>query len=371
MFRFFRHSKKDVTDGQNAPVEDRSAAPPPPSKPDTTPPPFGRDDASDHATDAKAAKAADDSDAATRLSWRERLRHVALTRNLAQLFGRNPRLDEGLLDEIETVLLMADVGVTTTSELIARLGDQIKARAFANAQALWLALRTELLHVLLPVARPLQISASPTPFVILVVGINGVGKTTSIGKLAMHLKQDGQRVLLAASDTFRAAAVAQLQAWGERNDVAVIAQGQTADAASVAYDAFQAAKARHASVLIVDTAGRLHTQTGLMNELSKIARVLAKVDATAPHEVLMVIDGTTGQNALSQVRLFVAAVPVSGLIVTKLDGSAKGGVIFALAREFSIPIRYIGVGETLADLRPFDPHTVIDALLPAHLPNQA
>jgi fused signal recognition particle receptor len=203
--------------------------------------------------------------------------------------------------------------------------------------------------------------------VLLTVGVNGVGKTTTIGKLARRFKDQGHSLMLAAGDTFRAAAVAQLQAWGERNGVPVVAQGQNADAASVAFDALQAAQARGIEILIADTAGRLHTQQGLMAELGKIRRVLGKLDPAAPHEVLMVIDGTTGQNALSQLRQFHAAVGVTGLVVTKLDGTAKGGVVFALAREFGIPIRYAGIGERPEDLRVFDAGAFVDALLPSSL----
>ena len=240
----------------------------------------------------------------------------------------------------------------------------MKSREFADAQALLQALRAELIALLAPVAIPLQIDASRKPFVVLTVGVNGVGKTTTIGKLARRFKEQGHGLMLAAGDTFRAAAVAQLQAWGDRNGVPVIAQGQDADAASVAFDALQAARARGIDVLIADTAGRLHTQQGLMAELGKIRRVLGKLDPDAPHEVLMVIDGTTGQNALSQLRQFHAAVGVTGLVVTKLDGTAKGGVVFALAREFGIPIRYAGIGERSEDLRVFDAEAFVDALLP-------
>jgi fused signal recognition particle receptor len=243
----------------------------------------------------------------------------------------------------------------------------MKEREFADAQALLKALRTDLIALIAPVAKPLVIDASRKPFVVLTVGVNGVGKTTTIGKLARRFKQDGHSLMLAAGDTFRAAAVAQLQTWGERNGVPVVAQGQDADAASVAFDALQSAKSRGFDVLIADTAGRLHTQTGLMNELGKIRRVLGKIDDTAPHEVLMVIDGTTGQNALSQLRQFHAAVGVTGLVVTKLDGTAKGGVVFALAREFGIPIRYAGIGERVEDLRVFDAEAFVDALLPEAL----
>jgi len=299
--------------------------------------------------------------------WRERLRGSGFARGLGGLFSRNPKLDDDLLDEIETALITADVGVTATTELVEQLRKRMKAREFADAAALLAALRAELVALLQPVAKPLAIDAAAKPFVVLTVGVNGVGKTTTIGKLAKRYKDEGRGLMLAAGDTFRAAAVAQLQAWGERNGVAVVAQGQNADAASVAFDALQAAKARGVDVLIADTAGRLHTQQGLMAELGKIRRVLGKIDPTAPHEVLMVIDGTTGQNALSQLRQFHAAVNVTGLVVTKLDGSAKGGVVFALAREFGIPIRYAGIGERPEDLRVFDAEAFVEALLPDEL----
>jgi fused signal recognition particle receptor len=299
--------------------------------------------------------------------WRDRLRNSGFARSFGGLFSRNPRLDDDLLDEIETALITADVGVPATTALVEGLRKRMKAREFTDAPALLAALRAELVGMLRPVSQPLVIDRNAKPFVVLTVGVNGVGKTTTIGKLAKRFKDEGHGLMLAAGDTFRAAAVAQLQAWGQRNGVTVIAQGQNADAASVAFDALQAGKARGTDVLIADTAGRLHTQTGLMNELGKIRRVLGKVDATAPHEVLMVIDGTTGQNALSQLRQFHAAVGVTGLVVTKLDGTAKGGVVFALAREFGIPIRFAGIGERPEDLRVFDPEAFVDALLPEAL----
>ncbi len=305
--------------------------------------------------------------AAGKPGWRERLRGSGFARGLGGLFARNPKLDDELLDEIETALLTADVGVSATSALVENLRKRMKAREFADANALLKALRAELIALLAPVAQPLRIDAAAKPFVVLTVGVNGVGKTTTIGKLARRFKEDGHSLMLAAGDTFRAAAVAQLQTWGERNGVPVVAQGQDADAASVAFDALQAAKARGIEVLIADTAGRLHTQQGLMAELGKIRRVLGKLDPAAPHEVLMVIDGTTGQNALSQLRQFHAAVGVTGLVVTKLDGTAKGGVVFALAREFGIPIRYAGIGERSEDLRVFDAEAFVDALLPEAL----
>lgn len=304
--------------------------------------------------------------AAGKPGWRQRIGSI-LTRDIAELLGRNPILDDDLLDEIETALLSADVGVTATTALVDSLRDRMRARAFADAGALLKALRADLIALLRPVALPLPIDAAKKPFVILTVGVNGAGKTTTIGKLARRYKDEGRSLMLAAGDTFRAAAVAQLQAWGERNGVAVIAQGQNADAASVAFDALQAAKARGIDVLIADTAGRLHTQGGLMDELAKVARVLRKLDPEAPHEVLMVIDGTTGQNAIHQVRKFSEKIPVTGLVVTKLDGTAKGGVVFALAREFGIPIRFAGIGERPEDLRVFDAEAFVDALLPEAL----
>lgn len=318
-------------------------------------------------TDAALAPAAPG-----KAGWRERLRNSGFSRSMAGLFSRNPKLDEDLLDDIETALLTADVGIAATTPLVASLRQRMQRREFADATVLLAALRADLVAMLLPVAQPLVIDDRAKPFVILTVGVNGVGKTTTIGKLARRFKQDGHSLMLAAGDTFRAAAVAQLQAWGERNGVPVIAQGQNTqgkggDAASVAFDALQAARSHGTDVLIADTAGRLHTQTGLMDELGKIKRVIGKVDAAAPHEVLMVIDGTTGQNALSQLRQFHAAVGVTGLVVTKLDGTAKGGVIFALAREFGIPIRYVGIGERSEDLRVFDAAAFVDALLPEAL----
>jgi fused signal recognition particle receptor len=312
----------------------------------------------------KAARAAAEK-AAAREQVKETMGASLLARTLGGLFSGNPRLDEDLLEELETALLSADVGVTATASLVDSMRKRMKAREFVDARALHEALRAELLAILAPIAKPLQLDATKQPFVVLTVGVNGVGKTTTIGKLAHRFQQDGFSLMLAAGDTFRAAAVEQLKVWGERNDVAVVSQGQNADAASVAYDGLQAAKARGFDVLIADTAGRLHTQAGLMAELGKIRRVLGKLDPEAPHEVLMVIDGTTGQNALSQLRAFHAAVGVTGLVVTKLDGSAKGGVLFALAREFGIPIRYVGLGEKREDLRIFDPEAFVDAILPA------
>ena len=284
---------------------------------------------------------------------------------LGSLFDRNPTLDEDLLEEIETALLTADLGIAVTTDLIDTLRQRIKRRELADADALYASLRADLLALIEPLAAPLEIDLEAKPHVVLVVGVNGAGKTTTIGKLAKHLKLSGANVMLGAGDTFRAAAVEQLKVWGERNDVMVVAQGTGADSASVIFDALQSAKSKGVDVLLADTAGRLHTQTHLMSELSKVKRVMTKLDPTAPHEVLLVLDGTTGQNAINQARQFNEAMGVTGLVVTKLDGSAKGGIIFALAREFKLPIRYIGVGEKLADLRVFDPADFVDALLPA------
>jgi fused signal recognition particle receptor len=304
-----------------------------------------------------------------RKSWRERLAGSVFNRDVRELLGGNPILDDALLDELETVLIRADVGVAASAALVESLRARVAKRKFANAIALLDALRNDLVALLAPVAQPLRIDPAVRPFVILMVGVNGVGKTTTIGKLARRLQNDGHSVVLAAGDTFRAAAVEQLTTWGERNRVPVIAQGSGADSASVIFDALQSARSKQLDVLIADTAGRLHTQAGLMDELTKIRRVLAKLDAAAPHEVLLVIDGTTGQNAVNQTRQFLAAIGVTGLVVTKLDGTAKGGVVFALAKEFGLPIRYVGLGESAEDLREFDPVAFVDALLPASLGN--
>ena len=298
-------------------------------------------------------------------SWRDRLAGAGLSRALAGVFARNPKLDEDLLEELETALLSADVGVKASTALVEDLRRRIRAREFADANALLGALRDDLLAILQPVARPLVIGDSgQKPFVLMVVGVNGVGKTTTIGKLAHHLKREGAQVMLAAGDTFRAAAVQQLQVWGERNAVPVVSQGEGADSASVIFDAFQAARAAGVDVLVADTAGRLHTKSGLMDELSKIGRVLRRLDEYAPHEVLLVLDATTGQNALQQLQQFHQALIVTGLAITKLDGTARGGVIFAIAKEYNLPIRYVGVGETLDDLRVFDPVAYVDGILP-------
>jgi fused signal recognition particle receptor len=303
-------------------------------------------------------------------AWRERLAGSGFARGLSALFTRHPLLDDAFADELETCLITADVGIATASEIVERLRERASKREFAAADVLLAALREELIARLKPVEKPLDVGGHK-PFVLLMVGVNGVGKTTTIGKLAWRFRQEGRAVLLAAGDTFRAAAVEQLQTWGARNEAPVIAQGSGADSASVIFDALQTARSRGADVLIADTAGRLHTQAGLMDELAKIRRVLGKLDAQAPHEVLLVIDGTTGQNAIQQVRQFRDCVGASGLVVTKLDGTAKGGVMFALAREFALPIRYVGLGEHAQDLRVFDAEAFVDGLLPATLGSNA
>jgi fused signal recognition particle receptor len=286
------------------------------------------------------------------------------TRNgLTSLFQQKQAIDADLLEQLHDNLLLADVGIETTTLLIERLQQRIKRHEVSDSTALLSALRDEMIKLLQSYAKPLIIDAAAKPFVILVVGVNGAGKTTTIGKLAQHLQQHKQSVLLAAGDTFRAAAVEQLQAWGERTQIPVIAQRSGADSAAVIYDAYQAALARKIDVLIADTAGRLHTQNNLMIELQKITRVLTKTHAQAPHEVLLVLDGSAGQNSLQQARQFNTAVNVTGICITKLDGTAKGGIIFAIATQLGLPIRFIGVGESVDDLQEFDATEFVDALL--------
>jgi len=287
---------------------------------------------------------------------------ASLTGGLADLFSVGKKIDEDLLEEIETSLLMADVGVTATSEIIDSLTEKLERNQLKDGEALRKALREELHGLLKDVTKPLQIDSGKTPYVILVVGVNGVGKTTTIGKLTRKFQSEGKSVMLAAGDTFRAAAVEQLQVWGERNDVPVIAQHTGADSASVIFDAIESAKARGTDILIADTAGRLQNKDNLMNELSKVVRVMKKLDESAPHEVMLVLDAGTGQNALSQAQVFQQAVGVSGITLTKLDGTAKGGIVFAIARQLQLPIRYIGVGEQAEDLRTFDAETFVSAL---------
>jgi fused signal recognition particle receptor len=281
---------------------------------------------------------------------------------LGNLFLGRKTLDDDLFEELETQLLIADVGMEATNTIIESLTAKVARKQLADGDALYQALREELTNLLRPVEQPLVIDQQKKPFVILVVGVNGVGKTTTIGKLAKRFQNEGKKVLLAAGDTFRAAAVEQLQVWGERNQVQVIAQHTGADSASVIFDAVQAAQARGIDVIIADTAGRLHNKNHLMDELSKVKRVMSKLDVTAPHEVLLVLDAGTGQNALSQAEQFRDAAGVTGLVLTKLDGTAKGGIIFALSKKFNLPVRFIGVGEGIDDLQPFVADDFVKAL---------
>lgn len=275
---------------------------------------------------------------------------------------KDKKIDDELFEELETQLLTADVGVPTTLKIVEQLTEQADRRQLQDAAALYELLQSNLTELLEPVAQPLKLSEQDGPYVILMVGVNGVGKTTTIGKLAQQFKQQGKSVMLAAGDTFRAAAVEQLQVWGERNDIPVVAQHTGADSASVIFDAVEAARARGVDVLIADTAGRLQNKAHLMDELKKVVRVMKKIDPNAPHEVMLALDAGTGQNAISQAKLFTEAVGVTGITLTKLDGTAKGGIIFAIADQFKIPIRYIGVGEGIDDLRPFHAEEFVAAL---------
>ena len=293
---------------------------------------------------------------------------LAKTRNglvegLTGLILGAKRIDDALLEDIETQLLSADVGVEATDAIIQRLTTKVSRKELADPDTLLHALKEELAALLRVAEGPLtDLPETQGPFVILMVGVNGVGKTTTIGKLAHRFRQQGKQVMLAAGDTFRAAAVEQLQVWGERNGIPVIAQAAGADAASVAYDALKSARAREVDVLLIDTAGRLHTQSNLMDELTKVKRVIAKLDSAAPHEVMLTLDAGVGQNALVQARQFHEAVGLTGINLTKLDGTAKGGVIFALAQNLDAPIRFIGVGEGIEDLRPFRAEEFVEAL---------
>ncbi len=286
-----------------------------------------------------------------------------LNTDVRDLVRLRKKIDDELLEELETQLITADVGVEATRAIIDDLTQRISRHQLDDADALMAALRENMRDILAPASAPLDLTGGPRPFVILMVGVNGVGKTTTIGKLARRFQDEGLSVMLAAGDTFRAAAVEQLQIWGERNNIPVIAQHSGADSASVIFDAVQAAKARGTDVLIADTAGRLHTQANLMEELKKVKRVMGKLDPEAPHEVLLVVDAGTGQNALAQAQQFYQAVGVTGIALTKLDGTAKGGIIFAIAQKLGLPIRFIGVGEGIEDLRPFDAGDFVDALL--------
>lgn len=285
-----------------------------------------------------------------------------LTRDLSTLFSAD-KLTPDALEEIETRLLLADAGIDATEWLMERLRNEVNAGRIRNPKQLRATLRTSLIELLAPIAKPLQMPPFIKPFILFVAGVNGVGKTTTIGKLAARYKGEGKRVLLAAGDTFRAAAVQQLQTWAERSGVPIHSQGEGADSASVIFDAVQSAKSRDFDLVIADTAGRLHTQAHLMDELRKIKRVVQKHDPYAPHEVLLVVDATTGGNALTQAIQFHEAIGLTGLVITKLDGTAKGGILLAIARRLALPVRFIGLGEALEDLQVFDAEAYADALI--------
>jgi fused signal recognition particle receptor len=287
-----------------------------------------------------------------------------LGKRLGALLLAHPNINEELFEEIETTLITSDIGAQAAIGIVDNLRAAVSNKVIKEPGQLLPAVQAELFEIIEPCEQFLAVDEQRKPFVILMVGVNGAGKTTTIGKLAQRFRQDGLSVMLAAGDTFRAAAVEQLKSWGERNDVAVVAQGSGADSAAVIYDALESARARNIDVLIADTAGRLHTQSNLMEELKKISRVMGRIDESAPHEVMLVVDAGTGQNALNQAREFNQAVGVTGITITKLDGTAKGGVLFAIAHELDVPIRFIGVGEAARDLRPFDAGSFVNAILP-------
>lgn len=289
--------------------------------------------------------------------------HEILNTDVMDLIQGQQEIDEDLLEQFEDNLMMADVGIEATQYISNHLAEVILDKKINTREDMYQALQSSMNNILVDSEKPLMIDREKKPFVILMVGINGAGKTTTIGKLAQQFKDSGHSVMLAAGDTFRSAAVEQLQNWGQRLDIPVISQGRGSDAASVIYDALQSAQSRQMDVLIADTAGRLHTQDNLMNELEKIKRVLAKLDPTAPHETMLVLDAGTGQNALMQAKHFNEAIGISGITLTKLDGTAKGGIIFSIARQMKLPIRYIGVGESAQDLRVFKSEEFINALL--------
>ncbi len=298
-----------------------------------------------------------------RLKQRLSKTRSSITDGISNAILGKKEIDDELLEEIETQLLVSDMGVEASMAIIERLTDRISRKQLSDASSLFDALEEEMNTILEPVAIPFRIDPSKNPYVILMVGINGAGKTTTIGKLAKKFQNEGYSVMLAAGDTFRAAAVEQLQVWGERNNIPVIAQHTGADSASVIFDAVEAGKARNIDIIIADTAGRLHTQANLMEELAKVKRVTSKLDNSAPHEVMLVVDAGTGQNALNQAEQFNKTIGLNGITVTKLDGTAKGGIIFAIAKKLAIPIRFIGVGEGIDDLRPFNAQEFVSALL--------
>ena len=313
--------------------------------------------------DKASADAAQVSGMLGRLRQRLRRTRSTLTEGLARLVLGKKVIDAELLEEIEAQLLMADVGVEATQQIISDLTARVQRKVLNDPETLFSSLREDMAAILEPCSQPLAIPDGTQPFVILVAGVNGSGKTTTIGKLAKRFQEHGRSVMLAAGDTFRAAAIEQLQEWGRRNAITVIAQHTGADSASVVFDAVQAAMSRGIDVLIADTAGRLHTQANLMEELKKVRRVIQKICPSAPHEVMLVLDASIGQNALVQALQFHQAVGVTGIVLTKLDGTAKGGIIFAIAKRLALPIRFIGVGEDIDDLRVFDAQEFVDALL--------
>ena len=334
-------------------------------KKDKTPPPTPDAPASAPAPEIPTAPDTTEAAAETKLSWTERLKNgLAKTRSqlgnqLASLFGGG-KIDEDVYEELETILLTSDVGVAATQALLEQIRQRVKRQSLSDTTQLKQALKDALLELLAPLEKPLE-TTTHQPFVIMLAGVNGAGKTTSIGKLANLFQAQGKSVLIAAGDTFRAAAREQLQAWGDRNNVHVVAQ-ESGDPAAVIFDAVNSAKARNIDIVLADTAGRLPTQLNLMEEIRKVQRVIGKALPGAPHEILLVLDANTGQNAISQVKAFDDALGVTGLVLSKLDGTAKGGVIAAIAQARPIPIRYIGVGETIADLRPFKAEEFVDAL---------
>jgi fused signal recognition particle receptor len=334
-------------------------------KKDKTPPPTPEVPASTSAPETSPPPAPTESAAENKLSWTERLKNgLAKTRSqlgnqLASLFGGG-KIDEDVYEELETILLTSDVGVAATQALLEQIRQRVKRQSLSDTTQLKQALKDALLELLAPLEKPLE-TTTHQPFVIMLAGVNGAGKTTSIGKLANLFQAQGKSVLIAAGDTFRAAAREQLQAWGDRNNVHVVAQ-ESGDPAAVIFDAVNSAKARNIDIVLADTAGRLPTQLNLMEEIRKVQRVIGKALPGAPHEILLVLDANTGQNAISQVKAFDDALGVTGLVLSKLDGTAKGGVIAAIAQARPIPIRYIGVGESIADLRPFKAEEFVDAL---------
>jgi fused signal recognition particle receptor len=372
MFFFKRNKKKDEAEkpvspeippevedaGQSTPEQEATQSPPP----EPPAPPIAPAPSVEELAPAAVVEESRKPGFFARITQGLKRTSTQFSEGLGNLLLGKKAIDDELLEELETQLLIADVGVEATTRLIDTLTAKVARKQLADSGALYESLQTELRNLLQPVEQPLKIDGTNKPFVILVVGVNGVGKTTTIGKLAKRLQNEGKSVMLAAGDTFRAAAVEQLQIWGERNKVPVVAQHTGADSASVIYDAIAAAKSRGIDVVIADTAGRLHNKSHLMDELSKVRRVMGKLDTTAPHEVLLVLDAGTGQNAVSQADIFRESAGVTGIALTKLDGTAKGGVIFALTEKHKLPIRFIGVGESIDDLQPFAAKPFVDAL---------